>query len=183
MERFTALSRGTQVMLIAGVLLLIDTFLKWQEVSVSVAGVEVASASQNAWHGFWGVVMGLLLILLLAWIAARLAGVDMSLPVSETLIVAALAALIFLFALIKNLADDYSTFWSYVGVVLAALIAVGAWLEVQAAGGVDTLRSEMSTMTSSSTSSSGRTEPTPPPAEPPATPPATPPSTPPSENP
>ncbi len=87
---------------------------------------------------------------------------------------AVLAVLIFVFALIKNLSDDYSTFWSYLGVVLAALIAVGAWLQVQEAGGMDTLKTEASTMRESGTSASAPTSP--PPAEPTA--PATPPSAP-----
>ena len=39
--------------------------------------------------------------------------------------------MILLFALIKNLADDYSTIWSYLGVVLAAGVAGGAWLMAQ----------------------------------------------------
>jgi len=151
MDKLTALSRGTQLMLAAGVLLLIDTFLRWQEVSASVAGVEVVSVGRNAWHGFWGVLMCLLLLVLLAWLVARIAAVKISLPVSETLLAAALAGLVFLFALLKNLIDDYSTIWSYIGVVLAAGIAVGAWLEVQAAGGIDPLRSEMSGMRSRDT--------------------------------
>jgi hypothetical protein len=56
---------------------------------------------------------------------------------------AVLAFLIFASALIKNLTDDYSTFWSYIGVGLAFLIAAGAWLEVQAAGGVEHLKSQI----------------------------------------
>jgi hypothetical protein len=178
MDKLTALSRGTQIMLGAGVLLLIDTFLAWQEISVEILGVEAASASANAWHGFWGVVMGLALIVLLAWIVASIAGVDIPLPVSGTMIAAVLSAIIFLFALIKNLVDDYSTIWSYIGVVLAAAIAVGAWLQLQAAGGVDTLRSEMATMRSTPASEAPTTTtPAPPAAEPP--PPAAPSSPPP----
>ena len=44
MERFSALTRGMQLMLVGGVLLLIDTFLHWQEVSVKIEGVTVVSA-------------------------------------------------------------------------------------------------------------------------------------------
>jgi hypothetical protein len=44
--------------------------------------------------------------------------------------------LIFVFALLKNLVDDYSTIWSYIGVLLAAGVAYGAWLRSQEAGGV-----------------------------------------------
>ena len=34
------------------------------------------------WHGFWGVVMGILTIVLVARIAARLAAVDVPIPLS-----------------------------------------------------------------------------------------------------
>jgi hypothetical protein len=206
MERLTALSRGTQLMLAAGVLLLLATIPNWQEVEFDVVGFE-SEVGVSAWHGFWGWVMGLALIALLAWLVARIAGVAFSLPISETLIAAGLAALILICAVIKNLVDDYSTFWSYIGVVLAALIAVGAWLEVQSAGGVDTLRSEVSSVGSTRASSTSPPAggagtatdvptpapeaPPPPPAtpapEPPAAPreptatPEPPPSTPPSE--
>ena len=147
MDRLSALSRGMQLMLVGGVLLLIDTFLNWQEVSIGPI-----SAGVSAWHGFWGVIMCLALIVLLAWVVAKIAGVKISLPVSDTMVAAVLAGIVLLFAVIKNLSDDYSTKWSYIGIVLAAVVAAGAWLQVQAAGGVDTLRSEMSSMTSSDSS-------------------------------
>ena len=156
MDRLSALSRGMQLMLVGGVLLLIDTFLHWQEVSAKLGGVTIVSAGVSAWHGFWGVIMCLALIVLLAWLVARIAGVKIPLPVSDTLLAAFLAAIVLLFAVIKNLADDYSTKWSYIGIILAAVVGAGAWLEVQAAGGVETLRTEMESMKSS------------PPAEPPA---------------
>jgi hypothetical protein len=164
MDRLTSLSRGMQLMLVGGVLLLIDTFLSWQDYKVKALGVTLGSVgSFNAWHGFWGIIMCLALIVLLAWVVAKLAGVKIPLPVSETMVAAGLAAIVFLFALIKNLADDYSTKWSYIGVVLAAVVAAGAWLQVQAAGGVDVLRSEMSSMKSSDSHPTS-----PPPAEPPS---------------
>lgn len=185
MDRLSALSRGMQIMLGAGVLLLIDTFLAWQ--SIDVGPFEV---SQNAWHGFWGIVMGIALIALLAWAVARIAGVELRLPVSETMIATLLAVIVFLFALIKNLVDDYSTIWSYIGVLLAAALAFGAWLELQAAGGVDTLRTEMDSMRSrptseppaGTTSTAAATEPPAPPSSPPP-PPAQPGSPPPSSAP
>jgi hypothetical protein len=142
MDGFSALTRGMRLMLVGGVLLLVDSFLHWQEVSVSFAGFE-ASAGVNAWHGFWGVFMGLVLVVLLAWLIARLAGVELpALPLSEAFLAAVLAGIVLLFAVLKNLADDYSTRWSYIGIVLAAVIAVGAWLDVQAAGGLDAIRAE-----------------------------------------
>lgn len=126
-----ALSTGTKLIAAAGLLLLIDTFLAWQKVSVEVSGVEVASASQNAWHGFWGVVMGLALIALLVWVGLQIANVDLNVSLPEATVTAALAGIVFVFALLKNLIDDYSAWPSYVGVVLAALVAAGAWMRMQ----------------------------------------------------
>jgi hypothetical protein len=177
MDRFNALGRGMQIMLVAGVLLLIDTFLAWQKVTVTILGVE-ASSSANAWHGFWGVVMGLLVIIMVAWLIARLAAVDLPLPVSSAMVSATIAVIIFLFALIKNLADDYSTFWSYLGVILAALIAVGAWLQVQESGGIETLKAEATSMggsgggSAATTTAEAPTTPAAPPAAPASPPPA-----------
>ncbi len=139
MERFTALGRGMQIMLVAGVLLLIDTFFNWQGDGFGL----------SAWDDVGGIVMGLLTAVLVAWIIARLAGVQIPLPVSAAMTSAVFAALILLFALIKNLQDDFSTFWAWLGMAFAVAIAVGAWLEVQAAGGMQTLRSEMPSMGSS----------------------------------
>jgi hypothetical protein len=169
MERFNALGRGMQLMLIGAVLLLISTFFNWQEIDFDLGPLGEGSAGQNAWHGFWGVAMGLLTIVLLAWIVARLAAVDIPIPVSAAMTGAVLAFLIFAFALIKNLADDYSTFWSYIGVALAALIAVGAWMQIQESGGLETLKSEIPSMPSSSADAQ-TAPPPPPPAEPAAAP-------------
>ena len=157
-----ALSTGTKLIAAAGLLLLIDTFLAWQKVSVEVSGVEVASASQNAWHGFWGVVMGLALIALLVWVGLQIANVDLNISLPEATVTAVLAGIVFVFALLKNLIDDYSAWPSYVGVVLAALVAAGAWMRMQ----------ETETETAPAASAA-------PPAAPPAdpTPPAAPPST------
>lgn len=142
MDRFNALGRGAQIMLVAGVLLLIDTFFDWQNFE-DIVGV-------SAWDNFLGIVMGLLTIALIAWLAVRVAGIDFRLPISNAMTSALLGGLILIFAVLKNLTDDFSTFWAYLGVLLAAAIAFGAWLEVQAAGGMDTLRREIPTSSSTS---------------------------------
>jgi hypothetical protein len=142
MERFNALGRGTQIMLISSVLLLIISFFNWQEVEFDLGPLGEGSAGVSAWDDLGGILMGILTIVLLARIVANLAAVNLPIPVSFAMTSAVLAFLIFALALIKNLTDDYSTWASYVGVVLAALIAVGAWMEIQAAGGVESLKSE-----------------------------------------
>jgi uncharacterized membrane protein len=165
MDRFKALSLGTQVMFGAGVLLLIDTFLSWQKYAPKVAGIEIVSFSRNAWHGFWGVLLVLLTIALLAWLVVSMLGMmTMRLPVSDMLLSAALGAVILICALLKVLTDDFTTKWAWIGVVLAAVIAAGAWLRVQEAGGMDTLRTEATSMRGSGSDST----PPPPAQEPPA---------------
>ncbi len=178
MDRFNALGRGAQIMAVAGVLLFIDLFLRWQEVEFDLGPLGEGSAGVSAWDNFLGIVLGLLTIVLLAWIAVRLASVDIPVPVSTAMTAALLGVLIVFFAVVKNLTDDYSTIWSYIGVVLAIIIAVGAFQTVQEAGGVETLKSEIpgqrtgSTMDSPSTTSAppAAASPT---AEPPPPPPPT----------
>jgi hypothetical protein len=138
MEKLRALGRGTQVMFIAAVLLLIDSFFHWQSVDTVIG-----SFGQNAWHGFWGVVMGLLTIVLVARIAARLAAVEVPIPLSFATTSFVLGILIAICAVLKIITDDYRTFWAFVGVGLAIVVAVGAWLEVQEAGGVEHLKSQV----------------------------------------
>jgi hypothetical protein len=167
MDRITALPRGMQLMLVGGALLLIDTFFHWQ--SVTVVGI---TASRNAWHG-WGVLAGLLTIVLLVWLGARIAAADIKLPVSDTLAGAVLGALIFVSTLLKVLVDnDFRTFWAWLGLLLAAAVAVGAWLQVTAGGGMETLRTEAAGM---KTRVGGSSAPMPPPEAPPTAEPAPPP--------
>lgn len=171
MERFKALGRGTQIMFIASVLLLIISFFNWQEVDFDLGPLGEGSAGVSAWDNFLGIVMGILTIVLIARIIARMAAVDVPIPVSFAMTCVVLGVIIALCAILKNLTDDYSTFWSYIGVGLAVLIAVGAWLEVQDAGGVDSLKAEASSYggsTSSDTAAPMAAAPAPPAAtEPP----------------
>lgn len=140
-------------MLVSSVLLLIISFFNWQEVEFDLGPLGEGSAGVSGWDDLGGILMGILTVVLIARIVANLAAVDLPIPVSYAMTSAVLAFLIFAIALIKNLTDDYSTWASYVGVVLAALIAVGAWMEIQAAGGVDSLKSEASSFGGSGGSS------------------------------
>ncbi len=172
MERFNALGRGTQLMLVGAVLLFIDLFLPWQDFDIGgVAESLGIDATLSGWHGFAGVILGLLTIVLLAWIIVRLASVNIPLPVSTAMTAALIGTLILIFAVIKILSilGDESTIWSWIGLGLAIVIAVGAFQTVQEAGGVETLRSEIPSMPAASapTETAPPTAPgAPPPAEP-----------------
>ena len=166
MERFNALGRGAQIMLLGAVLLLIDLFLPWQDFDVGGIADELGvDATFSGWRGFAGVVLGLLTIIVLAWCIVRLASVDIPLPVSTAMTAALLGTLVLIFAIIKFLSilGDEQTIWAWVGLVLAIVIAVGAFQTVQEAGGVDTLRSEASSLGSSGQTAPAATTPAPPP--------------------
>ena len=147
MDRFNALGRGAQLMLIGGVLLFLDLFLAWQSIDLGPLG----DYSRKGWYGAAGVILGILTIILLAWLIVRIASVNIPLPVSTAMSAAVIGVLILIFAVIKLLTilGDEATIWAWIGVVLAIVIAVGAFQTVQEAGGVDTLRTEASGLGSS----------------------------------
>ena len=152
MDRFNALGRGTQLMAVSALLLFIDLFLPWQDFNLGGLADEFGvDASWSGWHGFAGVVLGLLTVILLAWVIVRLASVNIPLPVSTAMTAAVLGMLILIFAVIKLLTilGDEQTIWAWIGLVLAILVAVGSFRTVQEAGGVETLKSEASSLGSS----------------------------------
>jgi hypothetical protein len=169
MERFNALGRGAQLMLIGGVLLFIDMFFAWQKVDLGPLG----DYTRKGWYGAAGVILGILVIILLAWLIVRLASVNVPLPVSTAMSAAVIGVLILIFAIIKLLSilGDAQTFWAWLGVAFAVVIVVGAFMAIQEAGGVDTLRTEatglgssMSTSTAAAPAARQPTAPAPPPA-------------------
>ena len=158
-DKFNALSLGKKLVLVTGVLLLIDTFLNWQQID-TVLG----SAGQSAWHGFWGVLLGLMTVGLVAWVAVRaFGGVQLPEGLPEGLISLVLGGLILLFAVIKVISDSYVHWPAYLGIILAAILTYGAWLVYKDSG--DALPSM---------SSSSATTAAPPPAAAPPPPPAAP---------
>lgn len=141
------LTLGSKVVVGAGILLLIDSFLHWQEVSFGPI-----SAGVSMWHG-WGIVVGLLLIAILVWEAAQIAGIKLAVgPLSPSMLTAALSALLVLFTLIKVLTNDFVATWAWIGLVLSLGIAAGAWLSMQAAGeSLSDLKTSVSDAASSAT--------------------------------
>jgi hypothetical protein len=162
MDRFNALGRGLQTMLVAGVPLLLVMFFPWQDF-----GPEVVEF--NGWEGFAGVVLGLLTILAVAWVVLKLVAVEIPLPISDALVTAIVGGLVVLFGVIKFLSviDDEATLWAWIGTILALAVGVGAWLTIQAAGGVDALKSEVANMQSSSFGDAPAASSEPPPPAPP----------------
>ena len=97
---FSKLTLGSKIVAGAGILLLVDSFLHWQEVNFGPI-----SAGVTMWHG-WGVLIGLTLLAILAWEAAQLTETKIAVgPLSPTMVTMLLAALLVLFTLIKVLVE------------------------------------------------------------------------------
>jgi hypothetical protein len=143
MDKLNALAPRTMLLAAAG-LLLIDTFFAWQKVSAGPISV-----SANAWHGFLGVFMGLMVIALIVVVGAGVAKVALPAGVPWGLITLALGALIAIFAVLKNLVDDYSAWGSYLGIVFAVGVALGAWRVFGESG--ESLPSSLESMTQRAT--------------------------------
>jgi hypothetical protein len=162
-------------MLVGAVLLFIDLFLPWQSYSgpfkeeIEAIG---GDTTQNAFHGLGGWLLGLLTLVLIAWLVARLAAVEIPIPVSSAMTAGVLAFLILAIAVLKALVDDYSGWAAWVGIILAAVVAVGAWLQIQESGGIESLKNEATSFGGSSTGSAAAAAAAPPAAPPVETAPA-----------
>jgi len=124
MDHLKGMSRSSQLLGGAGLLLFIFLFFNWQQVDIGPVSV-----GRSGWHG-WGVLVGILTIALIAWEVVQMLGVNLpELPVKAAMISAGLAAGILLFTVIKFLVDNEARHWpAWIGLILAIVIAVGGWL-------------------------------------------------------
>jgi hypothetical protein len=133
MAKFKTLSRGTQLVLVAGPLLIVSLFLTWQNVEVDYGPAGIATVPLDGFD-VWGLLIALLTISLVALVAlARLTDVDMSDDVPWETVRLALGAAVLAVAVVKSLTDSGSTWESYAFVALAGAVAFGAYLDWAAA--------------------------------------------------
>ena len=86
------------------------------------------------WDGI-GWIAGLLAIALIVWQAIRLANINLEIGIGPAMVTTFLAALLLLFTVIKFFADSEARTWAaWVGLILAIVVAAGAWLNMQMAG-------------------------------------------------
>jgi hypothetical protein len=116
-------SPAMTALVLGGLFLFIDTLLSWQAVTVGRL-----TYSRNAWHGFWGVILGLMSIAFLLSASVQGGIVEFKLRLPHRLIAIVLAPVMLVFAVIKTISDENSAWASYVGIVLAGVLVVAAWL-------------------------------------------------------
>ena len=128
MERIKALSRGTKLVLAGGVLLFFDLFFTWQKLEIDYGRAGTAHELLDGWDA-WGLLIGLLTAALVTLVViVHLTDVELSPDVPWGRITLGLGTAVFVLTLVKNLTDSNSAWASYVGVVLAALVVVGAYM-------------------------------------------------------
>jgi hypothetical protein len=124
------LTHGAKVVIGATIAFLIVSIFNWQEVDV----LGIAKAGVSMWHG-WGVLAGLLAIAILVWEAIRLANLKIEIGLTPAMVTAALAILLLVFTVLKFLVDnEFRTFWAWLGLALAIVVCVGAWMNMKALG-------------------------------------------------
>jgi hypothetical protein len=111
------------LLFLGGWLMFIDTLLPWQAVTVGKL-----TYSRNAWHGFWGLILGLMSLALLVNVAFQVGIFEFRFRLPYRLVSIALAPAILVFAAIKTINDDNSAWASYSGIALAGVLVVVALL-------------------------------------------------------
>ena len=129
MATFKTLSRGTQIVLVAGPLLLLSLFFTWQHVEVDYGSEGVATASLDGFDA-WGLLLALLAAATVTLVALRsLSSVEFSEDIPWDAVTLGLGASTGAVALVKNLTDASSSWASYGFVALAVAVALGTYLD------------------------------------------------------
>ena len=129
MAKFKALTRGTQLALVAGSLLLISLFFTWQNEPVDYGRSGIATMPLDGFDA-WGLLIALMTIATVSIIALdEFTDVEMSEDVPWATITFVLGVAVFAIAVLKNLTDAGSTWESYAFVALAGIFAAGTYLD------------------------------------------------------
>ena len=128
MRRIAEFGVGTKLLLGAGGLLLVGLFLTWQTVPVTFGKSSVGTQNLDGWD-LWGLLIALATLAVVALAVLRQHDDGLAFDTRVARVVLVLGALVLVFAVLKNVRDSDSTWASYLGVILAALVAVGAYLD------------------------------------------------------
>jgi hypothetical protein len=127
LSRLRALPLGSKIVAAGGFLLFFSLFLTWQNREVQYS-TGTSTEMLDGWD-VWGLLIGLAVFgLVVLVLLVNASDVDLSPDVRWDLVVFAVALAVFALALVKNLTDSDSTWASYVGLALAAVVLAGAYL-------------------------------------------------------
>ncbi len=184
MDAFMKLSREAQGMLVGTALFIIISFFGWQAASIDLGSFGSHSVSFSLWHSFYGVIIAIIAILLLAWEIIRMLDVkiDFLAGVEPGVISTGLAVALGILTIILFLDWSQIRAWpEYVGTLLAIAIAVLAVLRARKEGvGMPAMPSGISVGGGGGAAAASAGTTAPPPVAPPAPAPAADPAPPPA---
>jgi hypothetical protein len=129
MATFKALSRGSQLVLVAGPLLFFSLFFTWQYVEVDYGRAGIAKLSMDGWDA-WGLLIALLVLTVVVLVALRnFTEGELSDEIPWLGITFGLGAGLLAVVVVKNLTDAGSSWVSYGFVALAGVVAAGTYLD------------------------------------------------------
>ena len=137
MDALMKQSREAQGMLVGTALFIILSFFGWQAASVDLGPLGSHSVSFSLWHSFYGVIIAIIAILLLAWelIRALEVKIDVLSGVEPGVISTGLAVALGVLTIILFLDWSQIRAWpEYIGTLLAIGIAVLAILRARKEG-------------------------------------------------
>ena len=133
MPKFKALSRGTQIVLVAGPLLLLSLFFTWQNLEVDYGPAGVATVPLDGFDA-WGLLLALLVLSALTLLVLRnFSDVEMSENIPWEKVLLGLGVTTAAVAVVKSLLDAGSSWASYGFVALAVAVGVGTYIDWAAA--------------------------------------------------
>jgi hypothetical protein len=128
LDRVAALSTGTKLMVGAGALLFLDLFLTWQTLELEFGRGQTVTRALDGWD-FWGLLIGVLTLALLAVVIVRQTEAEVMLDARWDVLPLALGTVVLALTVVKSVRDAESAWPSYLGIVLAGVVVVGAFLE------------------------------------------------------
>jgi heme/copper-type cytochrome/quinol oxidase subunit 3 len=128
-ERMKELSWGAWIVLGGGLLLFFSLFLTWQHLEIDYGRTGTGTEMLDAFDALGLVIAMLTLALVTLVFVAKVADVDTSPDVAWELYALILSVVILGLVVAKTLTDRDSAWGSYVGLTLAAVVVVGAYLD------------------------------------------------------
>lgn len=137
------MSMASKIIMGAGIVLFIDSFLQWQRVCINfggITGLGNACGGVNAWGGsgsFFGLLMGICVLVLIVWEGLQMAGSagSIKLPISASKASAYLGFGVVVFGVLKLLLVLTSSLkpslFGWLGLILILAVGYGAWMKFQ----------------------------------------------------
>jgi hypothetical protein len=129
MATLKALSRGSQIVLVAGPLLFFSLFSTWQYIDVDYGRAGMAQLSLDGWDA-WGLLIALFVLTIVVLVALRnFTDDELSDDIPWVAITFGLGAALLAVAFVKSATDAGSSWLSYGFVGLAGAVTVGTYLD------------------------------------------------------